>query len=284
MLKSIVYAYRGIVLKTGALFCFFLIFSCTNSNKESDKGKVVKEETTLKRNIIDLTHTFSDETVYWVTAKEFTLDVVAKGDTDKGFFYAANNFETAEHGGTHIDAPIHFSKGKQSVEEIPLERLIGKAIKIDVSDKALLDVDYLITVQDFLDWEEVNGKIEEGSIVLLQTGHSKYYPDKEKYLGTNERGADAIKLLHFPGLSSEAATWLIENRIINAIGIDTPSIDYGQSEYFKSHVILLSEDIPAFENVANLDKLPNKGFEVIALPMKIKDGSGGPLRIIAILE
>ncbi|EDP72644.1 hypothetical protein FBALC1_16122 [Flavobacteriales bacterium ALC-1] len=222
--------------------------------------------------------------MYWVTAKEFKLDIVAKGDTDKGFFYAANNFETAEHGGTHIDAPIHFSKGKQSVEEIPLEKLIGHGIKIDVSANASNNPDYLVSIEDFSNWEKENGLIPEGAIVLLDTGHSKHYPDKIKYLGTDKRGSEAIKLLHFPGLSPEAATWLVENRTINAIGIDTPSIDFGQSEYFKSHVILLSENIPAFENITNLDQLPQKDFEIIALPMKIKDGSGAPLRIIAKVE
>jgi len=263
-----------------------LIFSSCikKSNKVLEDLPVQKEDSNLKKSIIDLTHTFSEETVYWVTAKEFQLEVVSRGDTDKGFFYAANNFETAEHGGTHLDAPIHFSKGKQSVEQIPLEKLIGDAIKVDVSDKALQDRDYLVSVNDFKDWEAVNGKIEDGVIVLLETGHSKYYPEKLKYLGTDQRGAEAINLLHFPGLSSEAAAWLVQNRSISAIGIDTPSIDYGQSEYFKSHVILLSENIPVFENVANLNKLPNKGFEVIALPMKIKDGSGAPLRIVGVLQ
>lgn len=266
----------------------FIVLSCSNKKNETEIDVVnpdsYREKPPVKRDIIDLTHTFSDETVYWVTAKEFQLDVVAKGDTEKGFFYAANNFETAEHGGTHIDAPIHFSKGKHSTDEIPLERLIGKGIKIDVSANALLDVDYLVSVQDFLDWENENGQIKDGSIVLLQTGHSKYYPDKLKYLGTDERGDEAVKLLHFPGLSPEAAKWLVENRNIKSIGIDTPSIDYGQSEYFKSHVLLLSENIPVFENVAYLDQLPNKNFEVIALPMKIKDGSGGPLRILALIN
>ncbi len=257
-----------------------LLISCKKASEQ------IKTEApnTNERVVIDLTHTFSEETVYWVTAKEFELEVVAKGDTDKGFFYAANNFETAEHGGTHIDAPIHFAKGKQSVEEIPLERLMGKAVKIDVSENALKDPDYLITIDDLKDWEQANGPIGEGMIVLLETGHSKYYPDKLKYLGTDQRGPDAIKELHFPGLSPEAASWLVNNRSISAIGIDTPSIDYGQSEYFKSHVILLSENIPAFENVANLDKLPSTGFEIIALPMKIKEGSGAPLRIIAVID
>ena len=265
------------------LIIVFLLNSCVNNIKKEALDANSKPPQT-KQTIIDLTHTFSESTIYWVTAKEFRLEVVAKGDTDKGYFYAANNFETAEHGGTHIDAPIHFSKGKQSVEEISLTRLIGNAIKIDVSKRALLNPDYLVSVQDFKDWEATNGQIEDGVIVLLETGHSIYYPDKLKYLGTDQRGPEAIKLLHFPGLSPEAATWLVENRSISAIGIDTPSIDYGQSEYFKSHVILLSDNIPAFENVANLDQLPNTGFEVIALPMKIKGGSGAPLRIVAIIN
>jgi kynurenine formamidase len=236
-------------------------------------------------NIIDLTHDFSSETIYWVTAKEFDLEEVAKGPTPQGFYYSANNFSGAEHGGTHIDAPIHFAENKQSVNEIPLEKLMGNAIKVDVSFKALQNRDYLITINDLKRWEFMqNMQIPDGSIVLLETGYSKFYPDKLKYLGTDQRGADAIKLLRFPGLSPEAAKWLVEERNINAIGLDTPSIDYGQSTGFESHVILLSKNIPAFENLTNLDQLPSKDFMVIALPMKIKDGSGGPLRIVAIVE
>lgn len=134
------------------------------------------------------------------------------------------------------------------------------------------------------DWEAREGmSIPDGSIVLLETGYSRFYPDKEKYLGTDQRGDEAVKLLHFPGLSAEASQWLVDNRTIKSIGIDTPSIDYGQSQNFESHVNLMTRNIPAFENLANLDKLPSKGFEVIALPMKIKGGSGAPLRIVAIL-
>ena len=252
-------------------------------NTQEQNEPILKE--VVKKKIVDLSHVFSDETIYWVTAKEFHLDTVFKGETDKGFYYSANNFSTAEHGGTHIDAPIHFAKKGQSVDEIPLEKLMGQAIKIDVSSKALDNADYLISIDDFHAWEQMEGiTIPDGSIVLLETGFSKYYPDKVKYLGTDERGPDAVKKLHFPGLSPEAATWLIENRNINAIGIDTPSIDYGQSEYFKSHVVLLSENIPAFENLTNLNLLPNRGFEIIALPMKIQGGSGAPLRIVAVIN
>ena len=237
------------------------------------------------KKIIDLSHAYSNETIYWVTAKEFKLETVFKGQTEKGFYYSANNFSSAEHGGTHIDAPIHFAKSGQSVDDIPITKLIGSAIKIDITSKSLNDPDYLITIDDFLKWEEdENSKIPDGSIILLETGFSKYYPDKVTYMGTDERGENAIQKLHFPGLSQQAAQWLVENSNINAIGIDTPSIDYGQSEYFESHVILLSHDIPAFENLAYLDTLPSTGFTIIALPMKIKNGSGAPLRIVAIIN
>ncbi len=259
------------------------IFACNNPHKSPQESNTKNIENGNKT-IVDLSHVYSEETVYWVTAKEFKLDTVFRGETDKGFYYSAYNFSTAEHGGTHIDAPIHFAKEGQTVDEIPLERLIGKAIKIDVSENALKDPDYLISVDDLKKWEE-NEKMQipNGSIVLLETGYSRFYPDKIKYLGTDKRGEDAVQELHFPGLSAEASEWLVENRNINSIGIDTPSIDFGQSKLFKSHVILLSQDIPVFENLTNLDKLPNKEFEIYALPMKIKGGSGGPLRIAAII-
>lgn len=230
---------------------------------------------------IDLTHDFSEESIYWPTAEGFKLESVFEGITEGGFFYDANNFSAAEHGGTHIDSPIHFAEGKHTVDQIPIQRLMGPAVVIDVSNKAVADRDYLVSVSDFKEWESKNGKIADGSIILLNTGSAQFWPDKEKYMGTANRGPDAVKELHFPGLDPEAAEWLVENRKINAIGLDTPSIDYGQSTLFESHRILFKENIPAFENVANLDKLPPTGAFIIALPMKIKGGSGGPLRIIA---
>lgn len=267
------------------LVILFVFTACNNKSQPIQTSSSLIQDQFLQGEIIDLTHAFSDETVYWVTAKEFELNVVSKGQTDKGYYYSANNFATAEHGGTHIDAPIHFSENSQPVDEIPLENLIGPAIKIDVSAKALHNRDYLISIEDFKNWEKAeNMQIPDGSIVLLQTGFSQFYPDKIKYLGTDERGPEAVKLLHFPGLSPEASEWLIKNRNIHAIGIDTPSIDYGQSQYFESHVTLMGQNIPAFENLTNLDKLPSKGFQIIALPMKIKGGSGAPLRIVAYIN
>lgn len=230
---------------------------------------------------IDLTHDFSSETVYWPTADSFKLEEVSKGVTAKGFYYSANNFSAAEHGGTHIDAPVHFAEGKLSVDMIPLSDLVAPAVVVDVSDKTMNNRDYQVGVSDFKDWENQHGKIPDGVILLINTGYAEFWPDREKYMGTAERGAGAVSELHFPGLDPKAAQWFVKERSIKAIGLDTPSIDFGQSVLFESHQILFGENIPVFENVANIDKLPATGSFAMALPMKIKGGSGGPLRIVA---
>jgi len=233
--------------------------------------------------LVDLTHDFSAETVYWPTAEGFELDVVFAGETDKGYHYEANQFKAAEHGGTHLDAPIHFAAGRQTADQIPLERLIGSAVVIDVADKCAQNPDYQVTAADFQAWEAAHGQLKDGVIVLLRTGFGQYWPDRKRYMGTAKRGEAGVAELHFPGLAPAGAEWLVANRAIAAIGLDTPSIDYGQSTHFESHRILFEKNIPAFENVANLHQLPPKGFLVFALPMKIKAGSGGPLRIVALV-
>jgi kynurenine formamidase len=233
--------------------------------------------------VVDLSYPFDANSVYWPTAEPFKLETDFEGVTDKGYFYSAYRYSAAEHGGTHLDAPVHFAKGHQAVDEIPLQQLMGRAIVIDVTKHCAANRDYLVSVADFESWEKQNGRIPTGVIVFLRTGFGKHYPDRKMYLGTDERGAGAVAKLHFPGLDPAAARWLTQNRSIKAIGLDTASIDYGQSTLFESHRILFEKNVPAFENVANLDQLPVKGFSIIALPMKIKGGSGGPLRIVALL-
>jgi len=230
---------------------------------------------------IDLTHDFSTNTLYWPTAQRFTLEVEFHAHTDKGYFYAANRYSASEHGGTHIDAPIHFAEHGKTLDQLTVEQLTGAAVVVDVSAKANKDVDHQITVADLKAWEAKHGRIPNGAILLINTGYARHWPDAKKYLGTDERGPNAVAKLHFPGLHPDAARWLVAERALKAVGLDTASIDYGQSTLFESHRILFEKNIPAFENVAALDQLPATGSYIVALPMKIKDGSGGPLRIVA---
>jgi kynurenine formamidase len=229
--------------------------------------------------VVDMSHRFAAETIYWPTEDGFQLEVGFDGITDGGYYYTSNRFAAADHGGTHLDAPKHFARGRQAADEVPLSRLMGPACVIDVSERALADADYLLSVSDIRAWEADHGRIPAGCIVLLNTGYAQFWPNRRRYMGTEELGAAGVANLHFPGFSEAAAIELAQ-RSVAAVGIDTPSIDYGQSKDFLVHRYLYARDIPGFENVANVDALPAVGAYVIALPMKIATGSGAPLRMI----
>ena len=233
--------------------------------------------------LVDLSHTYDAQTIYWPTAEGFQLRKDAEGVTPAGYYYAANSLFTSEHGGTHIDAPIHFAQGRQTVDQIPLERLIGAAVVIDVTGQSDRNADYQVMPDDIARFEREHGAIPDDAIVLIRTGFSRRWPDAARYLGTATRGAEGASQLHFPGLHPDAARWIVTNRRIGAIGIDTASIDYGRSTLFESHRILYERDVPAFENLTALDRLPATGAYVMALPMKIGGGSGAPLRAVAVL-
>jgi kynurenine formamidase len=259
----------------------FLLASITGAFA-GDAPPREKASASALRGLVDLSHAFNERSIYWPTATQFKLTEVAEGETEGGWHYSANDFSAAEHGGTHLDAPIHFSATGQKADEIPLRRLVGRAVVVDVSRKALANRDYLVSRADLRAFERENGRILNRSIVLLRTGFDRFWPDAERYLGTAERGAAAVPKLHFPGLDPDAARWLVRQRNLKAVGIDTASIDYGQSSDFRAHRILGAANVPVFENVARLGRLPSRGFMVVALPMKIEGGSGGPLRIMAV--
>jgi kynurenine formamidase len=239
--------------------------------------------TQAPRRLVDLTHAFDASTIFWPTETGFVLERGFAGRTGGGYWYEAHRFRSAEHGGTHMDAPIHFGEGRLAADAVPLDRLVGPAIVIDVSAACAADRDHAIGPEDVAAWERANGAIPEGAIVLFRTGFAAWWPDRARYLGTDERGAGAVAKLHFPGLGADTAQWLVAERRVRAVGIDTASIDPGTSTRFETHQVLAAADVPAFENLAALDALPARGFEVIALPMKIGGGSGAPLRAIAIL-
>jgi kynurenine formamidase len=260
------------------LVALFLVACQTPSNQSPPSAAPSVLD---KTKLVDLTYTFDEKTIYWPTAKPFTWEKEAWGVSTGGFWYTAARYAASEHGGTHLDAPLHFGEGKQAADEIPLTKLVGPAVVINITDACTKSADYQMTVEDITTWEAQNGRIPDDSIVLIHTGWGRFWGDKKQYLGTDVAG-DVVNL-HFPGIAKEAAKLLAEQRKIAALGIDTASIDHGASKDFIAHQILNGANIYGLENVANLEKLPAKGATVIALPMKIKGGTGGPARIIALL-
>ncbi|MFQ6037052.1 MAG: cyclase family protein [Candidatus Aminicenantales bacterium] len=231
---------------------------------------------------LDMTFPFDERAIYWPTASPFNLTRVAWGETEGGYWYASNAFSASEHGGTHADAPIHFARNGRTIDKIPLEEWIGPAVKVDVTDKCQKDRDYRLSVEDIKNWEEEYGRIPDRAWVIMYTGiDTRYYPDKKKVLGTDKKGEEALPELSFPGFSPDSVTFLVEERNITGIAIDTPSIDYGKSKDFKVHQILFAADKLALENIAQLDRLPPRGATLYVIPMLIRGGTGAPARVFA---
>lgn len=232
--------------------------------------------------VVDLTHAFDEKTIYWPNSPStFKLTKLADGATEAGFYYRMNSFCAPEHGGTHLDAPSHFARDGWTAERIPLSRLVAPGIVLDVSRQAAADPDYRLTAQDVRAWEKKHGAIPSGAIVLLRTGWGSRWPDRKRYLGDDTPGA--TDHLHFPSYGKESAELLVRERKVAAIGLDTASIDYGPSKDFVVHQIAGGANVPGLENLANLEELPETGSWIVALPMKIAGGSGGPLRIAALV-
>lgn len=230
--------------------------------------------------LVDLSHAYDESTIYWPTSPPMKWTKDAWGVSAGGYWYASATFTTSEHGGTHMDSPIHFAEGKMSTADIPIDRLVGPAAVIDVTAACLRDSNYRLQPADIAAWEKLHGRIAAGDLVLIRTGWGRFWPDRKKYLGSDKPGD--VAGLRFPGISAEAARLLAERKPAG-VGIDTASLDYGPSREFPAHRALNGADIYGLENIANLERLPATGAWLIALPVKIKNGTGGPVRIVAVM-
>ena len=271
----------GITLAVAVIISIVFSSGCVSSSSSTWNERKTGAVKIDAAKVVDLSYTFGPDTIYWPTAEPFKLRRVSYGRTAAGYWYVANNLSMAEHGGTHMDAPLHFGEGKMTAAEVPLANCIGPAVVIDVTDLAVHDRDYRMSLADVTRWERQHGAMPRGAIVIMHSGWGRRWPDKKRYLGT-DKPMDVANL-HFPGFSQEATEFLVRERDVAALAVDTPSIDYGQSKDFIAHQVLNAANKPAFENVANVDRLPATGATFIALPLKIEDGSGGPTRIIAVL-
>ncbi len=232
--------------------------------------------------LVDLTHPFNSNTIYWPTAPSgFGYAPLSSGRTEGGWFYSAGAFQAPEHGGTHMDAPVHFKEGGMTADQVPLNRLIAPVIVIDVTPQAASSPDYEVQLTDLVAFETRYGPIPRGAIALLRTGWSSRWSDKREYLGDDTPG-DATNL-HFPGFGEEVMKMLVEQRGVAAVGLDTASLDPGKSTDFLAHRVAAAAGVPGFENLTNLDQVPATGAWLLALPMKIEGGTGGPLRAVAMV-
>jgi len=252
----------------------FLTVSCQKEKPELDR---LEQLFSAKLTIIDLTHTLNNTSPYWPSEKgsPFKYDTIFAHKSGSPVMGA---YSTPEHHGTHIDAPIHGGDNLKSVEQLTSEDMFGPAIVIDISKQSGVNSDYTLSKTNILDWEVKHGKLPKGAIVLLYTGWSKKWTDYEAYKNEDEDGK-----MHFPGFSENAAQFLIDERDIRGIGIDNMSVDAAQSKGFPVHGIVNGAGKYQLENVANLHLLPPTGTFLIVAPIKIQGGSGGQVRLFAIV-
>ena len=227
--------------------------------------------------VIDMTHALSASSAYWPnpSGNPFRHDTLASHPNGAPSMAA---YFTPEHNGTHLDAPIHSASDQPSVDQLTAADLFGPAVVIDVSSRSADDPDYTMQIQDILDWETEHGSMPDGAIVLMSTGWSRKWEDPESY-----RNRDADGMMHFPGFSEDAGRFLVTERNIRGIGIDNLSIDPGTSRTFPTHGVVNGAGKFHLENVANVHLLPAAGAYLIVAPIKIEGGSGGQVRIFAVV-
>ncbi|XP_064077723.1 isatin hydrolase-like [Macrobrachium nipponense] len=244
---------------------------------------ILCRKSSCKENVVDLSHDVDENSAVWITREPYEIVKSTKGYAAGGYWYETYRFCMSEHTGTHLDAPSHFAEGKWSVEQIPLDHLMGPGVVIDIRDKVVKDPNAELTTDDVMSWLDEHGPLPNGVIVFVRTGWASRYSNKTAYFGTDKN--DTTKLV-FPGISKGAAQLLVSHEAVSGnkvvgVGLDTPSLDYGKSQDFETHQTLMRANVYGLENVANLDRLPTKGFNVIVMPIKLRGGSGGPARILA---
>ena len=243
-----------------------------NPNRDDLLGNISSGKT----RVLDLSYAINDKLVPWPgDARWFEAQVNSTVEKNGNF---TRSFWMLEHYGTHLDAPIHFPPGKVPVDKIPAKQLFGPAVVIDVRAEGSKDADFLLPAARVEDWEKRHGWIPEGAIVLLRTGWAARWPDAQRY-----RNQDAQGRMHFPGFSVEAVKVLLERKV-NGLGCDTLSTDFGASTDYAVHHLALGAGLYQLENLKDLSEVPEEGAFLVVAPIKLEGGSGGPVRVFALVE
>lgn len=224
--------------------------------------------------VLDLTYTAAPDFPLFPGTPPFSIEIANDYASD-GYF--SNNLTHNEHTATHMDAPAHFFEGAATADLIPVDQLIAPLIVIDISDRAVSDPDAAVTVDDITAWESANGQIPYGAFVAMYSGWGSHLDVPDGYVNLDDAGVQ-----HYPGFSPEASQFLVAERAIVGIGVDTLSLDPGNSADFGSHVAILGAGKYGIENLANLEAAPAIGAFIIAGGPKTLGASGGWTRAIAI--
>ena len=242
--------------------------------QKNEQDSLLSGIATGKTRLLDLSYAINDKLVPW-PGDEKVFEAKVNATVEKNGYFT-RSFWMLEHYGTHLDAPIHFPPGKATVDQIPAKQFFGPAVVLDVRGEAAKNADYQLPASRVEEWEQKHGRISEGSIVLLRTGWSSRWPDAQKY-----RNQDAAGKMHFPGFSVDAAKLLIARKV-SGIGCDTMSADYGASQDFAVHHLVLGSGLYHLENLADLSEVPEAGAFLVVAPIKLEGGSGGAVRVFAI--
>jgi kynurenine formamidase len=255
---------------------FLLSFTACMALSQSPKqDPILHGIPTGKTRVVDLTYSINDKLVPWPGDDKF-FEAKTNATVEKNGYFT-RSFWMLEHYGTHLDAPVHFPPGKATVDQIPAQKLFGPAVILDVRTEAAKDADYRLPGSRVEEWEHAHGRIPRGAIVLLRTGWASRWPDAQRYRNQDKQGK-----MHFPGFSLEAAKILIE-REVSGLGCDTLSVDHGASDDFAVHHAALGAGLYHLENLADLSEVPEAGAFLVVAPIKLEGGSGGPVRVFAIL-
>lgn len=228
------------------------------------------------RAVVDLTHNLNDRCPNWEGTDDSPFQARELGNIERDGYFS-RIFSTQEHYGTHLDAPAHFAAGAWTVEQIPPERLVRPMVVLDVRTSAKNNEDYALSVEDVAVWERLYGPIPSGAVVLAYTGWDERWRNPVSF--RNER---SDKVTHYPGYSLEAAQFLVKSRGVVGLGIDTMSVDVGTTTTYPVHLFTSKENLYHLENVANLATVPASGATIVVAPIKLENGSGGPVRIFAL--
>jgi kynurenine formamidase len=269
-------ALRILVCAAGIAVLALVAVACGGSSTSSGSSPAAAQKTIAYSRVVDLSHVVSPKIPLWPGDPHVIFTVVATMAKDG---YYLREFAIGEHSATHMNAPNSFISGNtEAITSYPAQQRVVPAVVIDARKQCASDADYQLTRQDVADWETTNGRIAPGSFVIMLTGWEDKWSDPKAFINQDAKGN-----LHFPGFAKATTMWLVSARQIAGVGIDTHGVDPGSDTSYATNTEMAKTHNIAIECMANLDQLPPKGATLILAPLQLRNGSGAPMDIVALV-